>query len=102
MKPSPSLPSMIGAYGPWAAGLLPATPGPLSLQACPPAEFAARRAAARARVEACMAPPPRPGAAKPEVRRRLVHDGLAIEELAWQLPYGQANKCYIFLWFNWL
>lgn len=95
MKPAPELPSMLGAYGPWAAGLLPAAPGPLSLQACPPAEFSARRAAARARVEACMAPPPRPGAVKPEVRRRLVHDGLAIEELAWQLPYGPPTEAWV-------
>jgi len=95
MKELPPPPSMIGAYGPWAASLVAETPGRLSLQSSPPGEFAARRAAARARVHDCMAPPPRPVSVVPEVRRRAVHDGLAIEELAWQLPYGPPTGAWV-------
>ncbi len=83
---------MIGAYGAWAATLLPETPGPLSLQYCPPGEFAARRAAARARVTACMAPPPTPGGIVAKVSQSYAYNGLTIEEITWQLPYGPATQ----------
>ena len=86
---------MIGAYGPWAATLLPETPGPLSMQHCPPGEFASRRAAARARVTACMAPPPTPGGIVAKVNRSYVYDGLAIEEISWQLPYGPPTQAVV-------
>jgi dienelactone hydrolase len=91
----PSTPTLIGAYGAWAATLLPETPGPLSMQHCPPAEFAARRAATRARVTACMAPPPTPGGIAAKVSRSYVHDGLAIEEISWQLPYGPPTQAVV-------
>lgn len=91
MKPEPSL---IGAYGAWADALRPAGPGPLSLQACPADQFEARRAAARARVLACMAPPPQPPAV-PEVHRRTEHDGLAIEEISWRQPSGSPTEAWV-------
>ena len=93
MKPPAQ--SMIGAYGPWAASLVPDAPGPLSLQQCPPGEFTARRAAARARVTACMAPPSLPGGIVAEVRRSFVYDGLAVEEISWQLPYGPPTHALV-------
>ncbi len=93
MKPSP--PTLIGAYGAWAATLLPEKPGPLSLQHCPSGEFAARRAAARARVAACMAPPPMPAGITARIDRSYVHDGLAIEEISWQLPYGPPTQAVV-------
>ncbi|MEO6876012.1 MAG: hypothetical protein ABI222_14430 [Opitutaceae bacterium] len=91
----PSVLSVIGAYGPWAASLLPADPGPLSLQNCPPAEFVARQLAARARTLTCMASPPQPGGIKATVQRSLVHDGLAVEEISWQLPYGPPTQAVV-------
>ena len=86
---------MIGAYGPWAASLVPETPGPLSLRKCPAGEFTTRRAAARARVAERMAPPPIPGGIAAEVRRSFVHDGLAIEEISWRLPYGPPTQAVV-------
>ena len=89
------IPSMIGAYGAWAASLVPDAPGPLSLQHCPPAEFASRRAAARARVAACMAPPPRPEGIAAKVVQSWTYDGLAVEEISWQLPYGPPTHAWV-------
>ncbi len=86
---------MIGAYGPWAAALVPETPGPLSLQHCPPGEFATRRAAARTRVTACMAPPSLPDGITAKVCRSFLHDGLAVEEIRWQLPYGPPTRAVV-------
>lgn len=86
---------MIGAYGPWADSLLPAKPGPLSLQHCPAGEFDARRLAAKARVLDCMAPPPTTGVTGPEVTGKWEHDGLAVESLHWQLPHGPATEALV-------
>jgi dienelactone hydrolase len=92
---TPVKPSMIGAYGAWAASLVSEKPGSLSLQQCPPGEFAARRAAARARVTACMAPPPHPVGIIAETVRSSVYDGLAVEEVTWQLPYGPPTQAWV-------
>ena len=86
---------MIGAYGAWAASLVPDAPGPLSLQQCPPGEFDSRRAAARARVAVCLAPPPRPEGITAKAVRSWEHDGLAVEEISWQLPYGPPTHAWI-------
>lgn len=87
--------TMIGAYGPWAASLLPETPGPLSLQNCPHEQFADRRAKARARILECMAPPAIPALAAPEVQWRREFDGLVIEAVTWQLPYGPPTEAWV-------
>ncbi len=87
--------TMIGAYGPWAASLLPEKPGPLSLQHCPQGELPARRAKARARVLECMAPPPVATPPVPEVQWRREHDGLSIEAVTWRLPYGAPTEAWV-------
>lgn len=87
--------TMIGTYGPWAESLLPDRPGPLSLQHCPPEEFALRRTAAKARVLVCMAPPVPPEVGAAEVVRRWEHDGLAIEAVTWRLPHGPATEALV-------
>lgn len=84
----------IGAYGTWAASLVPDGPGPLSLQNCPAGEFATRRAAAKTRTLACMAPPPKPVGITATTLRAFIHDDLAIEELEWQLPYGPPTRAF--------
>lgn len=87
--------TMIGAYGAWAAEMLPDQPSALSLQQCPAVEFAARRAAARAHTLACMAPPPKPEGITAAVLKRWTHDGLAIEELTWQMPSGAPTHAWV-------
>ncbi len=88
-------PTMIGAYGAWAASLGPEGPSALSLQGCPPGEFVVRRAAARARAIACMAPPAKPEGIAATLQRSFFHDGLAIEEVSWQLPYGPPTRALV-------
>ena len=90
-----SMKNMIGAYGPWAASMLPTEPSALSLQECPADEFESRRAAARARVLECMAPPPKQ-IPKPTVLRRFEYDGLEIEELSWPQPAGEPTQAWVF------
>ena len=87
--------TMIGAYGPWVESLLPQEPGPLSLQHCPKGEFAARRAAAHARVLECMAPPPAGPIVEPAVDRQYEYDGLEIEELSWAQPAGARTEAIL-------
>lgn len=87
--------TMIGAYGPWADSLLPDRPGPLSLQGCPAGEFESRRAAAKARVLECMAPPVITGVSAPRVTRRWEFDGLVVEAVTWQLPHGAATEAWV-------
>ena len=96
MNPPRESASMIGAYGEWAAGLAAPASSQWSLQHCPPAEFAARRAAARRRVIELMAPPPRPASVAPTVIRRHEFDGLEIETLAWPQPAGAPTEAWVF------
>jgi len=87
---------MIGAYGHWAASLLPTEPGPLSLRNCPAGEFDSRRAAARARVLECMAPPPPPpGPPVVTVHRHWQYDGLEFELLSWPQPAGAPTEALL-------
>lgn len=92
---SPRERSLMGAYGSWAAGLYVQAPGRLSLRAqSEPLDLEAWRAAAVARTRALLAEPP--AAALPSVRRerQWVHEGLLIEDLRWQLPYGPPTRAY--------
>jgi dienelactone hydrolase len=89
--------NMIGAYGPWAAGLT--GPGPAKLSFRQPqfhvGEIGAWREQARERLHACMLPPDSGGVPKAEIQHELVHDGLHIEHLSWQLPYGPSTEAVL-------
>jgi len=87
--------SMLGAYGAWAAQQLGDGPGRLSLRLPDHRDVAAWRRKARARVGELLA---EPGAAAADVRvdGRAVLDGLDIEELSWQLPWGpRTSACLL-------
>ena len=47
---------------------------------------------ARERLQACLLQPATGGLPKVEVQHQLVHDGLHIEHLSWQLPYGPPTE----------
>src|SRR3954465_4569526 len=85
---------MIGAYGPWAASL--AGDGPARLSYRNPAfhDLDAWRTLARGRVLACLLSPDTGGVPKAELQHRFSHDGLEIEHLSWQLPYGPPTEAY--------
>jgi len=86
--------TMIGAYGSWAASMLPQEPGAFSLRNCPATEFESRRAVARDRVFECLAPPPVAGGAAVG-QRRFEYDGLAIEELSWPQLAGEPTQAWV-------
>ncbi len=87
--------SIVGQYGPWAAGLRPSPPK-LSLRAHPERKLAPRRSEALAKIQELVASPPISTVPKVVVEKKYVYDGLEIEELSWQLPYGRPTKA-IFL-----
>lgn len=80
--------STVGAYGPWLDRLASRRPGPLSFRNRRFRTLIRWRMLARAKALECMAPPPTGGRPKARVVRKYRWDGLHIEHLRWQLPYG--------------
>ncbi len=89
--------SMIGAYGPWAAGLMGDGPGELSFRQ-PKFTLEAIdlwRKEARAQLLASLMQPPSGGIPQAQVHHQLDHDGLHVEHLSWQLPYGPPTEAVL-------
>ena len=89
-------PNMIGAYGPWAASIVGDEPARLSFRNERWRDVEAWRLVARQRLLDCLAQPETGGTPEVTVHRRFTYDGLHIEELSWQLPYGPPTEA-IFL-----
>ena len=87
--------NMIGAYGAWAASLVPDAPGPYSWRNPRWADLAEWRTAARQQVTARLASPPLAGPPPVTLHRAFTYDGLHIEDLSWQLPYGPPTRAYL-------
>jgi dienelactone hydrolase len=87
-------PNMLGEYGPWAASLVPDTPGKLSFRLAKYRDADAWRAKAKQAVLDRLAQPDAGGAPRAEVQHRYEHDGLAIEHLQWRLPYGPPTEAF--------
>jgi dienelactone hydrolase len=87
--------NMIGAYGAWAAGLVSDAPGSFSWRNGRWRVIEEWRSAARQRLaERVAAPQPGP-APQVTVHRQFTYDGLHIEDLSWQLPYGPPTRAYL-------
>ncbi|MCF0073732.1 hypothetical protein LZD49_24850 [Dyadobacter sp. CY261] len=86
--------SLIGAYGPWAASLLPAIP-PLSFRNSKWSNLAKWHKEALAKTLDTVSAPPKPDLPKVTVKKKYTYDGLDIEELTWQLPYGRATEAVL-------
>lgn len=86
--------TMIGGYGEWAAGLTPDPPR-LSFRRDAFTDLDAWRAQAKARTLELLAQPDTGGAPQPTVRAAYEFDGLHVEELSWQLPYGPATEAIL-------
>ncbi len=84
--------NMIGTYGPWAASLVGDAPAALSFRTGKWTNVAAWRKAASQRLMDCLAQPDTGGVPEVTVHRQLTYDGLHIEELSWQLPYGPRTE----------
>src|SRR5581483_1623341 len=83
--------NMIGAYGEWAAQLA-SDPPRLSFRQSRFNDPEAWRREARERYRTALLQPPTGGAPKGSVQHHIDFDGLAIEHLTWQLPYGPPTE----------
>jgi dienelactone hydrolase len=87
-------PNMIGAYGEWAAGIAQDPPR-LSFRQAMFSNVEAWRGVARARFREALLGPG--GAATPVavLQHQLEFDGLSIEHVQWQLPYGPPTEALV-------
>jgi len=88
-------PNMIGAYGEWAAGLVADGPGELSFRSPAWPDLTAWRGAATERFAELVAEPDTGAAPQVTVHAQREHDGLHVEELSWQLPYGPPTEAVL-------
>lgn len=93
-QPSTHSLSTIGLYGDWAASLVGEKPAALSFRRPEFTDIDAWHKQARKRVLECLAQPDTGGVPQVSVEKVYEYDGLHIEELSWQLPYGPTTKAY--------
>lgn len=84
-------PNMLGAYGDWAAQQLQDPPR-LSFRQPMFSDLSAWRAVARTRYRELLFLPAAPQTPVVSVTHELEYDGLAIQQLKWQMPYGPATE----------
>ena len=87
-------PNMLGAYGDWAAKSMQDPPR-LSFRQPMFTNVDAWRAVARARFRESLMGPGGAATPVPVVQHKLEFDGLAIEHLQWQLPYGPPTEALV-------
>ena len=80
--------NMIGAYGKWAESLAGKDPRPLSFRNPNYHSLSTWRRKARNKLFELLAMPQHSWRINAKVHARYQYDGLSIEELSWQLPYG--------------
>lgn len=91
----PMTPNMLGAYGPWAASLLPKGPAKFSYRGQEFDDIDAWRTLARDRLKVRLMQPDTGGPPKTELSHTIEYDGLTIEHLHWQLPYGPPTEALL-------
>ncbi len=87
--------TMLGSYGPWAEGLFGETPGKLSFRNKRWQDLQQWKQAARIKVDELLAKPDMHYDGQARLIGRWIHDGLDIEELAWNLPYGPETRALL-------
>jgi dienelactone hydrolase len=80
--------NMIGAYGPWAASIVDDGPAALSFLRNENTDLATWKKLAKARVLQGLLQPPIYPVGQVAVESTEIYDGLRVERLSWQLPYG--------------
>ncbi len=88
--------NMLGAYGEWAAGILGDEPAELSFRRTEWRDINAWRDRARTRYRDFLIQADTGGTPNARLQHRFEYDGLDIEHLSWQLPYGPPTEA-IFL-----
>jgi dienelactone hydrolase len=92
-EPLPSVTAnMIGAYGPWAASLCGEGPARMSFRRNEFSDIEAWRTQARRRLLACLSQPDAGGVPQATAQHVFEFDGLHVEHLTWQLPYGPPTE----------
>ncbi|MCS7025084.1 MAG: hypothetical protein NZV14_09805 [Bryobacteraceae bacterium] len=84
-------PNMLGSYGEWAASLAPDPPR-LSFRRPEFKNLDPWRKLARERFRSLLLQPPNSGPPKATVQHQFEFDGLVVEHLSWQLPYGPPTE----------
>jgi len=88
--------NMLGGYGQWAAERLGDGPGPLSFRNSRWADLEEWKKSAREALNGLLHGPREAFPSDIQVHRAATHDGLDIEELSWQLPYGpRTHACLL-------
>ena len=88
-------PNMIGSYGPWAAGIVGDAPARLSFRRDEFQDLDAWRGNALERVQESLLQPPTPILGDVRTDDEYELDGLVIEHLSWQLPYGPRTSAVL-------
>ena len=86
--------SLIGHYGPWAASLMD-DPASLSFRHRKWTDLEQWRKMAREKMLELVAMPDAGGVPNVTVNKEYVYDGLDIEEISWQLPYGRPTEAIL-------
>ena len=87
-----SEPNLIGAYGAWASEIVGRKMGVFSLRSDRFSEIDTWREQARNRVWARLSAPELPETPEVSVDWTGSYDGLSVERLSWQLPYGPRTE----------
>jgi dienelactone hydrolase len=88
-------PNLIGSYGPWASELNGKGLRNLSFRNEHFRDIDRWKEQARSRMLECLGMPQMDFSGEVTVEKSYQYDGLHIEELSWQLPYGPATKAYL-------
>lgn len=86
--------SLIGTYGPWAANL-PEDPPALSFRRKKSKPLKAWRKKALKQVHTFLGAPDIGENPTVTVKKKYTYDGLDVEELSWQLPYGRPTEAIL-------
>ncbi len=88
-------PNMIGAYGPWIASELDEELPEYSYRRDRWSDLEEWRTAAHEQLMARLAQPDTGGQPEVTVHDAYTYDGLRVEELSWQLPYGRPTEAVL-------
>ena len=86
--------SLIGSYGPWANSMLEEPPQ-LSFRKKAINNLETWRSEALGKTLELISRPDIAFKPKVSVKKKYQFDGLDIEELSWQLPYGEKTEAYL-------
>lgn len=87
--------SLIGGYGDWAASLISNDLPALSFRRTEYKDIDGWRSTARARLRERLGIPDIGATPQVNIQKQYVFDGLHIEELTWQLPYGRPTHAIL-------